>query len=310
MSEFHDGIYSRGQQTLAVWNTFAADFTVGALALAQHQADVARIQTAANARDLAQDAVDDARTARNASFQTIADLCVRVPRAIEGQIETGSPFHDEIAECRAIDLDSQDAVLARARRVVNLWARYNTARAAMTPPLLALTVGPQTAAGLQGLVTQHAALMQVVADKESLLGRKRSELKAAASVVDQDNKRWFAAWEGQFPAGSPEREALKQIDTGNATPPPEPLEIATAGATGVGRIAIAYVPGGGDHATTLELLWQRIGLDPDYTNSAPAQPGGQEIQDGFVSGQTIKFKTRTANSSGETESGIKQVVMP
>ncbi len=310
MPESHDVIFNRGQQTLAVWNTFASTFTVGTLTLAQHQTDVAAIHAAANERDLAQDAVDDARSARDTAFAIISNLCVRVPRAIEGQIEPNSPFHDEIADCRAIDPDTQDKALARARRVINLWARYNTARTAMTPPLPVLTVGVYVVAGLQTAITQHPPIMQVVADKESLLSRKRSELRAAAVKVDQDNKRWFAAWEGQFSPGTPERDALSQIDTGSGTPLPDALEIATASATGPGRIGIAYVQGGGDHATTLELLWQRVGADSSYLNAAPAQPDGQEIQDGFVSGQTIKFKTRAVNSTGEVESGIKQVVMP
>lgn len=65
MPEFHEEVHTRNQQTGAVWNTHAPGFKVGKLTLTQHLANGAALFTAANVRDLAQDALDDARAVRD-----------------------------------------------------------------------------------------------------------------------------------------------------------------------------------------------------------------------------------------------------
>jgi len=309
MPEFHETVHSRGQQTIAVWSTFSPAFMVDVLTLAQHTADVNAMPAAAAARDTQQDVVDDARTARDNNFNLLADLGVRVPRAIEGQLPADDDLHGEIDDVRAVESTSQDNAQARIRRVLSLWTRYNAKRAAAVPPLPALLVGAATVAQLQTALNNHPGLMQAVENEKAELNQKRTDLKRLATKVDRNNKRWFAAWEGNFADGSPERDALGQIDTGPQTPAPGALLIASVVAQPGARFTVEFTPGGGAHASTLELLWQVMGVDADFTNQlALVDTTPRVAVTGAVPGVTVRFKTRAGNSTGTTDSPVVQQV--
>ena len=302
MPEHHEVVHTRGQQTGAVWNTFNAAFTVGALTRALHAADVADVFTKANLRDLAQDAVDDARATRVAGYGVIADLNIRIPRAVEGQIEAASPFHGEISDCRDIVTRSDDSALARGRRVINLLTRVNVERAAAVPPLPVLTVGGVTVAQFTTLVNAHPALMQAVEDRRSDLNKTRSTLQAVVDLVDENNKRWFAAWQGEYAEGYPERAALTQIDTGPQTLVPSPLVVNTITPQAAGRFAAVYVAGGGAHATVLQLQWKVAGVDAEFGHDSLVVLTGQTVVTGAAPGTPVTFRTKAHNSQGTTYS--------
>jgi len=128
--------------------------------------------------------------------------------------------------------------------------------------------------------------------------------------VDVNNKRWFAAWEGEFPAGSPERAALSQIDTGTPTPPPEALEINTAVVQPPDQVVLTYVAGGGDHATSFKLKWKIETVDTDFVHEAVLNLVGQTVTIANAAGKTVSFIAVATNSTGSTNSAAKQVAMP
>ncbi|NBV25069.1 MAG: hypothetical protein EBS05_24510 [Proteobacteria bacterium] len=279
------------------------------MTLAQHTTDVAAIVTAATARDTQQDAVDDARAAREANFNFLSDLGVRAPRAIEGQIAADDDLHGAIDDVRAIEATSQDNAQARIRRVISLWTRVNTQRTGATPPLTALLVGTTTVAHLQTALDNHPILMQTVENEKAELNQKRAALRNAASKVDQNNKRWFAAWEGNFADGTPERDALSQIDTGPQTPEPSPLAIATVTPQAGGHFSVVFTAGGGAHATTRQLLWQVEGVDADFTHPiALTDTSPKHVTSGAAADVTVRFKTLVSNSVGTTESAVVEAV--
>ena len=309
MPEFHEDAHNRGQQTIGVWGTFAPGFNVDTLTLALHTADVNAIPAAAAARDTQQDVVDDARTARNNNFDFLSDLGVRAPRAIEGQLPAGDNLHGEIDDVRALEATSQDNAQARVRRVLGVWTRYNARRAAAVPPLGALLVGTTTVAQLQTALDNHPGLMQTVEDEKAELKLKRSDLKRLATKVDTNNKRWFAAWEGNFADGSAERDALSQIDTGPQTPQPTALQIGTVTAQAGGHFTVPFVTGGGAHATTELLLWQVVGVDAGFSHQvALTDHGPKAVATGAAAGATVNFKTRVSNSVGDTDSAVQSGV--
>lgn len=310
MSEYWELIYQRGLQTIGVWQTFASTFTVGDINLTGHMADVHSLQGRANERDIQQDTVDIARSARDQNIGQMEDLCVRFPRLLEGILPPDDPLHAEISDIRSVIPNTPDRTAQRSRRSLSLWRRVNGLRAAATPLQPPLLVGSKTEADLQTILDNQGPLMQTIETERGKLTARRETLRLLAVKVDQANKRWFAAWEGFFPESSPERNALSQIDTGSALPPPTALEIASASASGPRQITVSYAPDGGDRATSLRLFWQRVGLDTDFANSTTAIPAGQQLTDGFVSGQIIHFKTRASNSSGSAESEVMAVLMP
>ena len=307
MAEFFEAIHQRGQQTLAVWNTHAPTFQVGALTLAAHTTDVALLLTHVNDRDVQQDAQDDAVLARDANFNALRDIVVRVPQLIEATLEDDDLLQGDLDDVYAVEPNRTHGGMERARRVISLWNRVNTLRAAMTPALPALTLGTTTVANLQTLLTNHPALLQTVEDERSELNQKTGVLKVTTRRVDRNNKRWYAAWSKNFAVGSAENDALSQIDTGPTTPAPSALEIATLTAAGT-SVQVAYVAGGGDHATTLVVLWLVVGIDPDFGHATPVNLAGQTIGP-FSAGDEIQFKTRGSNSTGDTDSAVVSITL-
>ncbi|GDY07500.1 hypothetical protein LBMAG52_09860 [Planctomycetia bacterium] len=307
MAEFFEAVHQRGQQSLAVWNTHAATFQVGALTLAAHTTDVALLMTHVNDRDVQQDVQDDAVLARDANFGSLRDIVVRVPQLIEATLEDDDRLHSDLDDVFAVDPNRTHGGMERARRVVSLWNRVNILRAAMTPALPALTLGATTVANLQTLLTNHPGLLQTVEDERSELNQKTSLLKTTSRRIDRNNKRWYAAWSQNFAIGSPENDALSQIDTGPTTPAPSALKIDTLTAAGT-SVQVAYVAGGGDHATTLVLLWRVVGIDPDFGHATAVNLAGQTIGP-FSAGDEIQFKTRGSNSTGDTDSTVKSITL-
>jgi hypothetical protein len=310
MSEYWEDIYHRGQQSVGVWNAFAPALTVGEVTLAGHTTDTAALQTKANERDVQQDVVDVARDARDANLRFMEDLSIRFPRKLEGDLAPSDPLHAEIADLRNINPDSPDNIAARVRRTVSLWNRVNAQRAAAVPPLPAFNVGGTLVAALDTALSNQNTLLQTIENERGKLTQKRESLRALAAKVDRNNKRWYAAWEGEFAEGSAERAALSQIDTGGQTPAPEALEINTATAQAPDQVVLTYVAGGGDHATSFKLLWKIETVDADFIHEAVLNLQGQTVTVPNAAGKTVSFKARATNSTASTDSAVKQVVMP
>lgn len=312
MPELHEVVHTRGQQTIGVWGTYAAGLKVGKLTLAQHTTNVTGIFTLAGERDSAQDDLDAARLAVKNQVAKLADLTIRFPRAIEGQIEPDSDLHAEIEACRAIEPNTPENAVARGRRVIILLTRENAERADATPAEDPLTIKNAIAgqpdvgiAVVQTLVTTMPNLEQTVEDAKSALNKKRAALKKAVTMVDRDNKRWFDAWSGNFADGSDELAALSQIDTGPHTPAPSALSINTITPSAGGHFAASYVAGGGNHATTLKLQWKVAGVDAEFGHDTLVILTGQTVATGATTGAAVSFRTKAENSQGTTYSAEK-----
>lgn len=310
MSESWEGGYHRGQQTNGVCITFAPAFKWGEVTLASHTLDVSGLQTKANERDVQQDVVDVSRLLRDANLKFMEDLCIRFPRKLEGELKPDDALHHEIAGLREINPDTPDNIAARVRRTISLWNRVNAPLLANVPPLDPFKVGGIEVAALQTALTNQNTLMQNVENERGKLTQKREALRLLAVKVDENNKRWYAAWEGEFAVGSPERNALSQINTGSQTPLPDALEINTAVVEAPDKVVFTYVSGGGDHATSFKLKWKIEGVDADFTHEAVLDLTGQTVTLANAAGKTVSFIAVATNSTGSTSSAVKQVVMP
>ncbi len=310
MSEQWEDIYHRGQQSIGVWGTFANAFVFGEVTLAGHTTDTSGLQTKANERDVQQDVLDVARDARDTNLGFMEDLCIRFPRKLEGELKPDDSLHKEILNLRDINPDSPDTIAARTRRTISLWNRVNALRAALPVPPGDFLVGGATVAQLSTALGNQNGLMQTVENERGKLTQKREALRLLAVKVDANNKRWFAAWEGEFAAGSPERNALTQINTGPQTPAPDALEINTAVVQAPDKAVFTYVAGGGDHATSFKLVWKIEGVDAEFTHEAVLNLAGQTVTLVGAAGKTVSFKARATNSTGSTDGAVKQVAMP
>lgn len=206
-------ILTRAQQTTAVWGEHAPTFALRGLTRAQHQADAAALAPAAQAVADAQDLLDDARAARDTVIAQVQEMAVRMPRKLDGDLLPNDPFHRDLEDIRSGRYDGLGGTIARGQRVIALWKKLNARNAAATPVIPALTVGGVALATFTTWVESLPALQQAVEDAQSPLRDRRRDLRTLAERVDEGNKRWFAAWQGEFPPGTPEGDALGQITT-------------------------------------------------------------------------------------------------
>lgn len=76
------------------------------------------------------------------------------------------------------------------------------------------------------------------------------------------------------------------------------------------QVVFTYVAGGGDHATSFKLKWKIETVDTDFVHEAVLNLLGQTVTVANAAGKTVSFKAVAINSTGSTDSAVKQVVMP
>jgi hypothetical protein len=226
-------VHQRGQQTAAVWGTHAPAFKVGGTTLAQHEADLAALQPLAQLVEDQQEVVDDMRNVRDDTLALIKDLATRLPRKLDGELAPEDPWHDDLVTIRNVEMTGLETIVKRGQQVLAVWEKFNAREAAATPARPPLLVGGKTAANLDAAIGGLAAKTKPVETAISVLNDRRSDLRAAVATAHRTNIRWFAAWSAEFAEGSPEHDALSQIDTGsggsggNGEPPEPPAAPAT-----------------------------------------------------------------------------------
>ena len=111
------------------------------------------------------------------------------------------------------------------------------------------------------------------------------------------NKNWYGYVKNTYDPGTPIYDALAGIPVEASTPAPDPIEIETVTQGGEGglQVLVSYVAGGGDHATTRQVQWQVLGVDPDFTHTAPLDASGNALGP-FGQGKVVRVRTLVGNS--------------
>ncbi|MEK6257699.1 MAG: hypothetical protein AABP62_03680 [Planctomycetota bacterium] len=106
---------------------------------------------------------------------------------------------------------------------------------------------------------------------------------------------------------------LVTADTRSRTPTdqsaPAALEIESVSPKAVGNnksVEVKYISGRKDDGSTLKLLYQIMGTDADFDQSAPVIPAGQTIGP-FETGKIVNVKTIATNSAGSTQSKAQSI---
>ena len=213
-------IHGRGVDTVAVWTTFAPTFNVGELSLAAHSADVNLFNSLVLEWSQSQDGKNLARSDRNTSAEALYGICLRALRLISGTLKPTDNLIKEVSAVTGVKGESQGAINEKCLRLASLWLAVNAHRAAQTPAQPPLTVDTTDVISFQTMVANHSASNQLVATRRTALSQKTSMLREVTTRVDTNNKRWYKAWQGQFAAGTAQREALSLIKTGSSQSAP------------------------------------------------------------------------------------------
>lgn len=292
--EYWEPIRDRGNDTNAVWNEFNASFQVGTLTLAAHTTDVGAFEGMVQARDDAEDEYDQAIDAKDANLAILAGLNTRAVSVIRGNLEEGDRLALELADVSGMSNQGSGKIMARARKLSTLWKKVNVARVAAVPPLTEIEVGGVVVDAVDTALSANEPLLKAVSEKLSAWSSARSALKALATKVDKNNKRWYEAWSGNYPPGTPQNDALSQIDTESGdTEPPGAVtfsvmyDVAHAG---------FHLDAEAEHASHFRVLRQGPGESDFIERAANAE---SPIADPATLPGVYEFKLQARNSTAD-----------
>ncbi|MBI5686051.1 MAG: hypothetical protein HZC54_13345 [Verrucomicrobia bacterium] len=312
--EYWEVTKQRAQLTLPVWTQYTPTLKIGSTGTTELEGYIAAFEPLVQERTTAQDTAD-------ASYRVVQDallkmklLGTKVPAIIEAMLDENEALMADMDDLYRSVPRTEGTILARARGLYPLWVRANALLAAMTPPQPAITRSvagtPFTAAMLKGLLDGYTDLVKDMCDTQEALDTKRAALRALDRTVDQANKRWYKAAKATFDVGSDAYEALGGIPAEGGTPAPDTIEIASVtqgGEEGL-QVLVAYVPGGGDHATTKLVKWQVVGVDEGFAHSAPLDASGNALGP-FEVGQVVKIITEVSNSAGTRSTAPRTITL-
>ncbi len=301
--EYWEITKQRAQQTLPVWTQHTPTLTVNGQGTTILTTLIAGFEPLVQLRTAAQDEFDSAFRAGQDALLRMKVLGTRVPAIIEGHLDENANIIKDVDDLYSTNPRSESTILKRLRQLLPVWERANAAMAAMTPaqPPISRSVGGvvYTVALARTLLDSYTGVVNTISTKAEALDVRRAALRAHDRVVDRLNKRWYKIAKAQSDPGTDLYAALGGITTEPSTPAPETIEIETVnqgGETGL-QVLVAYVPGGGAHATTKLIKWQVVGVDADFTNSAPLDGSGNALGP-FVKGKVVKVITEVSNSAG------------
>lgn len=300
--EYWEVTKERAQISLPIWQTHTPTLKIGTLGHTDLDTLIDGYEALVQQRTTVQDDFDEEERDVARSLLVMKTLAIKVPAIIEAQLSENESIMGDVNDLHAINPRSEALILKRARMVYPVWVRANTALAALTPaqpPIKRVIAGTEyTAVLLKGQLDGFTDLVKEMRDKESALNVKRAALRTHDRSVDQLIKRWYKNAKAIAEAGSDLAAALETVPTETGTSAPETIEIATVTQGGEGglQVLVAYVPGGGDHATTKLVKWQ-VDAEVDFPHSAPLDASGNAIGP-FTVGQVVKVITFVSNSAG------------
>ena len=190
MSETWQTIQERGQQSVGVWGQWNPTFTVGDDTLTILDTRVQALPGAAQAVKTQEDAVDDARAARNTRVALITLLAVQMPRKLDGDLTEEDPYHKDLLDIRGTEITGIDTAQTRGQMVFSLWTKLNARLAAETPAKPALLVGGKTVANLD------TAMTELPGKEQAVVNRAEANAKADGTVTRHERKRLHRLQDG------------------------------------------------------------------------------------------------------------------
>lgn len=195
----------------------------------------------------------------------------------------------------------RETVQSEAQAWESVWEKFD---AAWAPTVV------DTIAAFRALITTSNTQEDAYKDAHTVWRTGAEELQVQANALWADCVAWYEAATLVFKEGTAFGDMIRgTIPTSPNSPEPTPLEIASVTPVAGGSATVAYVPGGGAHATSRFLQWKIVGVDADFAHDTTANPAGQTIVTGGTAGQVVEFRTFCANSAGTVLSAVQSATL-
>lgn len=304
MPSFWQITQARGLQTQGVW-ALSGGFTVGNHTAATHATSIGDLFTAATEAEDKENLLDTEVGVLEGEYAHFKSMNTAIAARLDGEVDDGDPLQRDIDQLRIVS-DSRSAIEDRTLKTAAAWGKIDTARAAASPALPAVTVRGSTQAVYLARWVALPGKRQNRELAEGVLRSASSALRAADRVTDRINKDWYLAWKSEFPAGTPEGDALAGVDTEQGGSMPQVLEISAIVQEGL-SLRVTYVPGTGAHATVLDLNYLVEGINADFQRLTADSAAGNLIGP-FTAGQIVRVRTDVGNSRDHSELSAEQAV--
>lgn len=311
--ESYQVVQNRAGQTIAVVNENVPTLTVGGIDAATLLSRSEALSGLAQTRDDALAAYDEANNAENLGYLRIRSLALSLPASAEGELDDAVAAESALLELLepvyAITPRTTELALERAQKLISALGKINPYLAAQTPARGPITSGGRGIAELTDLVAAQPALEQALEDRDADVSTARNALRVARTGVDRLNKRFYRKLQGEARTNEALAMAMNQIDT-ESDNQPHTLGIRSilqGGADGL-HILVSYDPGTFEDGAQSAIEWQVVGTDADFSNSAVADPSGNDLG-AFAVGQTVNIRTRVTNSNGTTTGSVRTLTI-
>lgn len=312
--EFWEITKDRAITTHVVWQQHVPTLSIGVQTPANLDTLIDGFDPLVAARINAQDTYDAAFRAVQDALAVMRVLGTKVPQIIEGQLDGNTAIMRDVKDLFANSPRTEASILKRLRELLPVWARANTALAALTPaqPPIVRVVGgvAYTAASAKALYDSYTDLIGTRGEKSGLLGTAKDALQEHDAATDDLIKRWYKVVKATADEGTALANALNTIPTEEGTPAPTVVEIGavTQGGDDGLHVLVDWAPGGGDHATTSNLNWKVEGVDADFTHSVAFNREGNQIGP-FLVGQVVRIVGEFINSAGKRTTAIRSLTI-
>ncbi len=310
--EFWEITQQRAQETLPVWTQYVPTLLIKGQGRADLNTLIDGFEPLVQERTAAQDRYDQSYRNCQDALLRMKILGTKVPAIIEGQLNDDTRQMKELEDVYRTAPRAESTILKRLRELLPVWERANAALAADQPPQPAIVrkVGGviYTTALARTLLDSYTALVKVMKDEEEALDVARANLRKHDSITDGLNKSWYKVVKASSDPEDDVYLALNGITTEPSTPAPDAIEINTVAQGGDDglQVLVEYLPGGGEHATTKLIKWQVVGVDADFTHSAPLDREGNALGP-FKVGQVVRVITEVGNSSGTRSTAARTI---
>jgi hypothetical protein len=311
--EYYQDIQNRTGQTVAVVNEYLPTLVISGTDAGGLTAASAGLDTLAQSRDDELAHFDLANNAENQGFLALRRLVLGLPQSAAAELDDAVPAEsallDLLAPAFAIVPRTTELALDRAKKIVSALREINPFLQGQVPPRNPITFAGKGLAELQALMAAQPGLEQAVEDRAAAVLSARTALRIAATALDRLNKRFYQKLLSEARENPALAAALAQIVTeGAGAPGTLGIRTILQGGTDGLHLLLSYDNGSYDGTATSTLEWMVVGIDTDFTHTAPADPSGNTIGP-FTAGQTVKMRTRVVNSNGTTTGSIRTLTI-
>jgi hypothetical protein len=302
----------RAEQTMAVW-ALNEEFVVGAKSFDNLSDLLDACVPLIDALATAETNFSTALTARQERLALLQMIVVKGAGKMSADLEDDDELDVALGQkVFSIDANGSEAdLIKRCRAFLPIWTLYN----ARPEPVADFTVRGKTIADFTAALTAYETDVDLENTRSTALSTARTGLEQHNRIVDRLIKKWYAAWKNEYPAGTPEGDALlSQVDAEEGQQRPTKLEIAALTMTDPTHVGVAFAAGGGARATLRLLQIKVVGVDADFRTVrelSVADVTTVVTVGPFAAGQQVLVRTDVGNSRDPSElSAVQSIVVP